>query len=390
MLFRGMFNMDVKTSASDPLSCKKWAVIMAGGIGERFWPLSTPEYPKQLLPLGNNGNALLQDALERILPLVPRSHLWIATSAELKSIFSSFHFLPEEQIIAEPARRNTAGCLSYIVAQLFAKYGDDAGDILMAVLTADQLIEPNEKFVQTVSCIMDYINEREVLGIIGIPPTRPETGFGYIETGDKLYANESTEIYGVKSFHEKPNEQVAIGYINAGNYFWNSGMFFWKVQTFLGEIKKASPIHWNAIMQMTEEIQRNNTDKISSIFESLPNISIDYALMERAKNIVMAKGDFHWDDLGSWTSLERVMSRDENGNVLRGDVVSLRTQNSIIYNNSSFPVTIVTAGIENLVVVISHNVVLVMNKREAQNLKQVLEKVDEYHRGKEIRNNSEI
>jgi len=376
--------MDKSSQSNTPTTYQKWAVIMAGGIGERFWPLSTPQHPKQLLPLGNNNNTLLKDAIERILPLVPQDNIWLATSEELKSIFTPLNLLPEEQIIAEPYRRNTAGCLSYVMAHLLAKYGETAKDITMAVITADQLIKPIDIFIQAVSCIMDYVAEKNTLGIIGIPPTRPETGFGYIEAGNILCNDNDIPIYAVKKFHEKPNEQVANEYLKAGNYFWNSGMFFWKVQTFMEEIKKASPIYWDAITKMSEEIKRNNMDKVYAIFQDLPNISIDYALMEKTKNIVMVKGNFHWDDLGSWTSLERIMTKDENGNVIHGNAISLRTANSILYNDNSFPVTIVSTGVENLVIAVANNVILVMDKKEAPNLKEVLGEVEKYRhqRGK--------
>ncbi|MGC8738425.1 MAG: mannose-1-phosphate guanylyltransferase [Candidatus Hydrogenedens sp.] len=374
--------MDTNNQPNTPTTYQKWAVIMAGGIGERFWPLSTPEHPKQLLQLGSN-NILLKDAIERILPIVPQENIWLATSGELKSIFTSLHLLSEGQIIAEPYRKNTAGCLSYIIALLLAGYGDSAKDIVMAVLTADQLIEPIDTFVRTVSCIMDYVAEKKTLGIIGIPPTRPETGFGYIEVGDMLSNDRDVPIYGVKKFHEKPNEQSANEYLNAGNYFWNSGMFFWKVQTFLEEIKEASFVHWDAIMQMSQELQRNDMNKVNTIFQSLPNISIDYALMERSKNIVMVKGNFHWDDLGSWTSLERVMHKDRHGNVIYGSAISLRTTNSILYNDDSLPITIVSAGVENIVIAVAHNVVLVMDKKEAPNLKEVVGEVERYSHQRE-------
>ncbi len=376
-LVEGNLSMDVDSFRKDS-SYTKWAVIMAGGIGERFWPLSTPEHPKQLLPFGKNGNTLLQESINRILPLVPKENIWLATSNELKPIFVSHQYLPEEQIIAEPCRKNTAGCLAYVMAHLIAKLGDGAEDIVMAVLTADQLIEPVDGFVQTVSVIMDYVAKENVLGIIGIPPTRPETGFGYIEAGENVYKKDEVQIYTVNKFHEKPNIQTAEQYVKAGNYLWNSGMFFWKVKTFLDEIQKTSPAHWEAIQQMSEKIQQQKIDEVYTIFQHLPDISIDYALMEHTGNIVMAKGIFQWDDLGSWTSLERIMPKDENGNVIQGEAIPFQTTNSIIYNDDSIPITIVPLGVDNLIIAVSHNIILVMDKKEAQNLKQVSEKVKKY------------
>ncbi len=365
----------------------KCAVIMAGGIGERFWPLSKPECPKQLLPLGIHGNTLIQDALERILPFIPIENIVLATSETLKPLFLSLGLFPENRIITEPCRRNTAGCLSLVVAKLLADYGEKAKEIVMAVLTADQLIKPVEDFVQTAACVMDYVAKHKMLGIIGILPTRPETGFGYIEVKEPIEQSGKSEIFTVQKFHEKPNEQIAKEYIKLGNYYWNSGMFFWKVQTFLDEIEKASPVHWKAIMQMSEGLEKGEGDKVNSIFQDLPNTSIDYALMEKTKNVVMVKANFYWDDLGSWTSLERILPKDDDGNIVKGEAISLHTKHSIIYNGNSDQITVATLGIHDLVVAVSQDIILIMDKKESQNLKQLLEKVEEYNsKNKDNRN----
>ncbi|HOV31871.1 MAG TPA: sugar phosphate nucleotidyltransferase [Candidatus Hydrogenedens sp.] len=362
---------------------EKCAVIMAGGIGERFWPLSRPECPKQLLPFGIHGNTLIQDALERVSTFIPVENIVLATSEVLKPTFVSLGLLPESQIITEPCRRNTAGCLSFVVAKLLAVYGEMAREIIMAVITADQLIKPVEDFVQTAICIMDYVAKNKVLGIIGIPPSRPETGFGYIEVKEQIELSGKSEVFTVQKFHEKPNEHTAEEYIKAGNYYWNSGMFFWKVQTFLDEIEKASPVHWKAIMEMSEELRKGEEDKVNHIFQTLPNTSIDYALMENTKNVVMVKANFYWDDLGSWTSLERILTKDADGNIVKGKVITLNTNNSIIYNGNSEQITVTTLGIHDLIVAVSRDVILIMDKKESQNLKQLLEKIEEYdgHKG---------
>jgi len=350
------------------------AIIMAGGIGERFWPLSQPNKPKQFLPFGTNNNTLIQDALERATQIAPLENIYIATSKELKPIFETIGLLPPSQILAEPCRRNTAGCLSFVLANLLAKQ-QDLTDITMAVLTADQRIEPLENFVKVANVIIQYVATHDVLGIIGIPPTRPETGFGYIEAihEQKININD-INIYPLKKFHEKPKETVAKSYIKSKNFYWNSGMFFWNVKTFLNELHKASPIHWDSIIQMKNAVINNDSEKVEAVFNNLPDISIDYALMEKTNNVVVAEAIFQWDDLGSWTSLERVLPKDENGNILHGNSVCLKSNNSIIYNDDTIPITITTLGIENLVVAVSNGVVLIMNKNEAQNLKQLLEK----------------
>lgn len=370
--------MALDNNESSNIKCDKCAVIMAGGIGERFWPLSRPECPKQLLPFGLHGNTLIQDALERVLPFIPIENIILATSEVLKPTFVSLDLLPQNQIITEPCRRNTAGCLSLVVAKLLANYGEKAREIVMAVLTSDHLIKPVEDFVQTATSIMDYVAKHKVLGIIGIPPSRPETGFGYIEVNEQIKQSAKSEMFTVQKFHEKPNEQTAEEYIKTGNYYWNSGMFFWKVQTFLDEMEKASPVHWKAIMQMSEELKKGEGDKVNSIFQALPDTSIDYALLEKTKNVVMAKANFYWDDLGSWISLERILPKDADGNIVKGKAINLHTKHSIIYNGNSDQITVATLGIHDLVVAISRDVILIMDKKESQNLKQLLEQVEKY------------
>lgn len=346
------------------------AVIMAGGIGERFWPLSTPEKPKQLLPFGEGGKTLIEDAVDRIRQISRNENIWIATSETLKPVLKKLHLCPESQILGEPSRRNTAGALSFTVAHILAKYENKANDLVMAVLTADHKIQPVEKFIEAVIKITEFVSKEPFLGVMGIVPTRPETGYGYIESGEEIREG----IRKVNKFHEKPNIQKAKEYIERGNYFWNSGMFFWKIKTFLNELKSASPIHYESIFKLKEAISKNDHEKIQDIFNSLPDISIDYALMEHTPNIVMVKAEFFWDDLGSWTSLERIFTPDENGNIIQGNCITEETSHCIIYNQNNDNITIATLGIENIVIAVAENTVLVMHKNKAQKIKTLLAK----------------
>ncbi|MCX8064543.1 MAG: mannose-1-phosphate guanylyltransferase [Candidatus Hydrogenedentes bacterium] len=351
-------------------TCRMTALIMAGGIGERFWPLSTPTKPKQLLPFGENGKTLIEEAVERIRPLVSEDNLWIATSETLKPIFRNLRLCPETQILAEPFRKNTAGCIAFAVASMLAKCGDDIKNSVMAVLTADHLIKPEDKFIDAVKRIINFVSSNPLLGIIGIKPTRPDTGYGYIESGEEI----SEGIYKVIKFHEKPNSEEASEYLKRGNYFWNSGMFFWKVETFLNELRVASPQHYESILKMREAMIQNRYDDVKETFNSLPNISIDYALMECSSNIAMVKAEFFWDDLGSWNSLERIFTPDDKGNVIKGEWIGCDTTNCIIYNADKKDLTIATLGIDNIVVAVVENVVLVMNKHNTQKIKNLLSK----------------
>lgn len=348
-------------------------LIMAGGIGERFWPLSTPSKPKQLLPFGKSGKTLIEDTIDRVQPLVVQDNIWIATSESLKPIFSQLKLCPESQILAEPFRRNTAGCLAFAVSHLLVKYGNEVNNYVMAVLTADHIIEPKEKFIETFKVITDFVSSNPMLGVMGIQPTRPETGYGYIESGEEI----SQGIHKVVRFHEKPNLEKANEYLTKGNYFWNSGMFFWKIETFLNELKSASPVHYESIFKLRDAILENNIEKLREVFKSLPDISIDYALMERSSNIAMVKAEFFWDDLGSWTSLERIFIPDENGNIVQGKWIGIETSNCIIYNAGENEPTVATLGINNIVVAVVGNIILIMNKNESQKLKTLLSKYNE-------------
>jgi len=346
------------------------AVIMAGGIGERFWPLSTPDRPKQLLPFGVDGKTLIEDAVDRIRPLTATENIWIATSETLKPLLNKLNLCPENQVLAEPSRRNTAGALTFATSHILAKYGNDASNYVMAVFTADHRISPVDKFLEAVKKIVEFVSNNPSLGVMGIVPTRPETGYGYIESAEEI----ENGIKKVTKFHEKPTFEKAKEYVKKGNYFWNSGMFFWKLETFLNELKLASPVHYETIFKLKEALMENNQDKIKEIFNSLPDISIDYALMERSPNIVMVKAEFFWDDLGSWTSLERIFPADKNGNILQGNCITEQTSNTIIYNAENERITVATLGVNNLVIAVAGNTVLVMDKEKAQNIKTLLSK----------------
>lgn len=351
-----------------------FVVIMAGGIGERFWPLSVPNRPKQLLPFGTEGKLLIKDAVDRGLALTNRESVWIATTKELRNAFEGLGILPPAQIVCEPCRRNTAGCLTYVVAQYLARHGESALDTVMAVLTADHRIEPIDEFVRTAQALIQHVADNSVLGIIGITPNRAETGYGYIETGrvEGLTSKDDVEILPVIRFHEKPNIEKAQEYVQSGNFYWNSGMFFWRLDTFLSELKIASPEHYQTVFTLAELIHKGDDQQVLNVFSQLQDISIDYALMEKAQRIVMAKASFNWDDLGSWTALDRVLSADSNHNIVQGNAITLHTQNTIIYNGSSRPQIIATLGIQNLVIAVTDDVILVMNKERDQEVKQLL------------------
>lgn len=360
---------------------KKTAVIMAGGSGERFWPLSRQRKPKQLLSLVSE-KTMLEEAIERIEGLIPLEDIYIITSKLLlEPIRKSLPRLPKENVIAEPAKRNTAPCLALAAAFISAKYKNiyKSNDILMSVLTADHLIAPAKDFRKTIEKTLAYVEKNDALAIIGIKPDRPETGYGYIELGKPFdYASKEVEIQSIVRFCEKPNYEKALEFFESGKFLWNSGMFFWRLDCFINQLTEHLFPVGSKIPEMAEHYEdktnialESSLDSISPIFEAFPDISIDYGLMEKAKNLVIAKAIFSWDDLGSWDSLSRVLPNDENNNLSKGNVIAIESANSVLINAArNKEMLIATLGINDLVVVLSDDALLVCPKDKVQEVKK--------------------
>ncbi len=339
-------------------------VIMAGGSGERFWPLSRKNKPKQLLELTSSGKVMIADAIDRVAPMIDYENIYIITGEHLKKpIEDALPQLSKENIIAEPAKRNTAPCLALAAGILANKHADKEQSI--AVLTADQIIEPEENFRNTISKALDYVEQHGVISTIGIVPDRAETGYGYIETGNKLNKDE-IGIFEVISFKEKPNEATAEQYLSSGKYLWNSGMFFYRLDTFIEEMKLNAPEIGNKIEQLTE-----SNAEMRNIFESFAGISIDYALMEKTKKAVVTEANFHWDDLGAFDALDRVNNQDENGNIIKGNIIAIDCNNSIIINSSDRLAT--AYGLNDTVLIQTDDAVMSCNKKDSQHVKQIVD-----------------
>lgn len=353
---------------------KRVAIIMAGGSGERFWPLSRRNHPKQLLKLGDPDASLLAEAVQRIIPAFPAEHIFVATGRHLQDAIRKAGLgIPEENVIAEPCKRNTAGCLCYAAATIGARFGVDA-PATMAVLTADQRIDPANVFRDTIASAMGAAEQNEALVTIGVRPTRPETGYGYIEMDDASPAADGSAAeyptYPVVRFLEKPDERTAQRFVENANYLWNSGMFFWRLPVFLRKLADTRPEMAVAVREMAEAIAAGDIETVERIFAGLPNISIDYALMERTKGILVTPADFRWDDLGAWDALDRTFSRDNDGNVAVGDPVLVNTSDSIVYNDAGPDAMAVSVvGMNEVVVVVTADAVLVVPKEQAQDVK---------------------
>ena len=366
---------------------KRIGLIMAGGAGERFWPQSRKHFPKQLLHLNSEDYSMLEETLIRISSLIPIENIFIITTELLcVSIRKCLPQLPPENVISEPEKRNTAPCLVLSSAFLQAKFPNE--EISVAVLTADQNIYPNEKFIESVQEAMQYSENYNKLVTIGITPTRPDTGYGYIETETNFNNDDTIEIKPVLRFREKPNLEQAKLFLESGCFTWNSGMFFWKLSTFDNEIKKYNSELGNAISEFKRLLNdigiANKTnipinkfdDKIASLYHQLPTTSIDYALMEKSDNVSVCKSLFAWDDIGAWDSLFRTKKLDEKGNVLRGKLSMLDCQDTILINEcKDKKVVLAGLGLENIVVITTDDAVLVCDKNKVQDIKNIVEDI---------------
>ncbi len=365
---------------------KKTAVIMAGGSGERFWPLSRKEKPKQILNLTREDKNMLQEAIDRVEHVIAADDIYIITNEILlKPIRESLPGLPPGNVIAEPAKRNTAPCLGLAAAFIQKKYGGMGirpNEIVMAVLTADHKISPDEKFAQTVDAALRHAYDNPVLVTIGVKPTRPSTGYGYIETDDPFIENDKIEIKAVKAFREKPALEKAKEYMNSGRHYWNSGMFFWRLDVFASGMKACLPEVGDKIDDMADTydgIQNNALDgsnpAVKDIFEAFPNESIDYGLMEKAPNVAVAKALFDWDDLGSYDALERISEPDENSNIKIGNTETLDSDGNIIYNAAANKMLVAALGVRDMIITVTDDAVLVCPKDKAQDIKKMVEKL---------------
>ncbi|MGI6458745.1 MAG: mannose-1-phosphate guanylyltransferase [Candidatus Hydrogenedentales bacterium] len=352
------------------------AVIMAGGSGERFWPLSRRLRPKQLLGLTSATQTLLEEAVSRIAPVVTPQDVYIVTGHHLADpIRQAETGVPRENVIAEPSKRNTSGALAYAAARMLSRYNTSPENITMAVTTADHAIGNPPLFQETVAAALDLVERENALATLGIVPTRPETGYGYIQIapGAEPLTDGKIALYPVTAFHEKPQRETAEEFVASGHYFWNSGMFFWRLSSFLEELDRVRPTLSDAVRRMTEAMNADDDLKVGQIFDSLEDISIDFALMEHAQRVVVARAEFPWDDVGAWSTLDRTLAHDAQGNVSVGEPVLVDTENCIVYNElGSEKMAVGILGCTDMIVVATADGVLVAPKERAQDVRQIV------------------
>ena len=343
-----------------------YAVIMAGGRGERFWPLSTSKCPKQLLDLVGD-RALIAQAVERVKELIPVEQVFVITNEDLvEATQAVLPDVPPANIVGEPMGRDTAAAAALGCALVQKDHPDAA----FCILTADQIMGDLDVFENTLKSSLELAIEEDVLVTIGIKPAHPDTGFGYIHAGEVQAERNGISFCPALKFEEKPDLTTARRYLADGNFFWNSGMFIWSVAS----LRKALGAHCPRLLEMMDAILPSvGTDEFNASvlreYEQLEKISIDYALMEKAENIVMAKGTFVWDDVGSWPALENHFDADAKGNVVIGDAEILDGRGNIVYSRDHLTALI---GVEDLIVVQNKGVTLVCKKDSAQEIKKMV------------------
>jgi len=344
---------------------KTTALIMAGGRGERFWPKSRKNLPKQFLSLTGDGKTMIQLTVERILPLVAMEDIYISTNKDYKSlVLEQLPGIPKENILCEPVSRNTAPCIGLGAIHISKKY-DDA---IMMVLPSDHLIKYNSMFINTLKDASEIAQKNSNLVTIGITPDYPETGYGYIKFNPNLCEGRAFEV---DRFVEKPSLEVAKEYLSTEEYLWNSGMFVWKVSTILHKIQEFMPETYKGLLTIRDAIGSKEEESIlEKAFHDFQSISIDYGIMEKSKDIYTLSGSFGWDDVGSWLAVERIKKTNEYGNIVDGNIITIDSKNCIIEGSKKL---IATVGIENLIIVDTEDAILICEKNSAGDIKKILE-----------------
>ena len=333
-------------------------VIMAGGIGSRFWPLSTPEYPKQFIDILGCGRTLIQLTVDRFKGICPMTNFWVVTNAAYVEIVRrQLPDIPETHILAEPAARNTAPCIAWACWRIKAE--DPEANVV--VTPADAVVMNPEEFRRVIKNALGFTSESDAIVTIGIKPSRPETGYGYVETADAIKG----EIRKVAAFKEKPALEVAECYVKAGNYLWNAGIFVWNVNTITATIQTYKP-------NIAADMERMKTaDDVKEIFPQCEKISIDFAVMEPAaadNKVYTHPADFGWSDLGNWASLYDKLQHDANGNACVGNVHLYECHNCVVHTEDAKKV--VLQGLDNYIVSEKGGRILVCKRSEEQRIKE--------------------
>jgi mannose-1-phosphate guanylyltransferase len=344
-----------------------YAIIMAGGVGSRFWPMSTAEKPKQFLDVLGIGKTLIQLTYDRLITIAPSSNIYVVTNEQYANLVKEqLPALSFNQILTEPVRKNTAPCIAYASAKIFATNPNAK----LIVAPSDHLIINLEKFKSTIQIGLNRIQEEDVLITLGIKPTRPDTGYGYIQIDHQRMDG---KVKKVKQFTEKPNEKLAQSFIESGDYYWNAGIFIWSAQTILEAIKKFNPeLHQLFCSNFSAYHSPIEKDLVQTAFTECTDISIDFSVMEKAENVELVTADFDWSDLGTWGSLNEHLEKDGLGNSVTGKNIFIKDSKNCLIKISDNSKAIIQ-GLENKIIVESDGNLLIIDLKEEQNLKSYLQ-----------------
>ncbi len=344
-----------------------FAVIMAGGIGKRFWPQSRQEKPKQFLPI-LDSRTLIQSTVERLKLLVDDEAIYFALNYQQQSLLlEQLPDVKESNLILEPFGKNTAPCVG--LAALLLKQKDP--DEVMIVLPSDHFIQDEDTFREALLVAEKIAIEYDSLVTIGIQPDRPATGYGYIQHSDKLKEVSGVSIFKVKTFAEKPNVETARRFLSSGDFLWNSGIFIWKISTILEEIETHLPELFSGLEKLEKSIGTEDyLATLEQVYRQTRSISIDYGVMEKAKNVNVIKCDFGWNDVGSWDEVYKLSPKDDHGNTIVGNGIAFDSKNCLILSDDNL---ISVLGMDDLVVVKSDNAILICPKDRAQDVKDLAE-----------------
>ena len=355
-----------------------FAIIMAGGSGTRFWPKGTMKMPKQFLCIENDDESMIQKTFRRLEPIFGATKIFIVTGAQHKALVKKqIAQIPEENIICEPFGRNTAPCIA--LTCMIIKQIDEKANVL--VVPSDHIINDTKEFGRVIKCGLSFVNSKGGIITLGIKPTKPETGYGYIQydsdnefTIDRSenFNEESCEnIYKVRTFAEKPTLEVAKAFLESGDFLWNSGMFIFRNDTMLAELSEYLPDLYETIMSLEENLYTNDFSRLlENAYSQIKGISIDYGVMEKSGHVYTIVSHFDWSDVGSWDEIYRIRPKDSSGNVVHGRTVLINSKNCMVINDQRISAVV---GCEDLLIIDTDNGLLICKKGESQNVKEVVD-----------------
>ena len=340
------------------------AVVLAGGQGSRFWPLSRVRLPKQFLSISEDGESLIQATVRRVEPLVGRGNICVVANDSLRGTI--LEHVPFAHVVVEPEARNTAACIG--LAAVSALAGSTGQDPVLVVLPADHAVKDEERLRSALSEAIAQARDNDVLVTIGIPPTHPNTGYGYIKRGELL----SGRTHRVDRFYEKPNLQRAERYLEEGGFSWNSGMFIWRASVILEAFKEHLPAMYNGLVGIRAEIEagKPTSPRVSELFSLFESISIDFGILEHARNcLVIDAEEFGWNDVGSWDQWAENFATDAEGNLIKGDAIAIDSEGCVVRAHDRL---IATVGLKDVVVIDSGDALLVVSRDHVQDVRKVV------------------